>query len=70
MMSLRRWFPLGLIDELFDTGNLAIVRIRQENNFILGIRRQHLGHRAELGRKVRVGEKKTHAAKRLFNRKI
>jgi hypothetical protein len=60
MMSLRRWIPLGLVDNFFDARNLPIFGIGQEANLIVRIRRQHLSDRAELGREIGVGQKKSH----------
>ena len=63
-MSLRRWIPLWLVDDLLDAGNLPIVGIGQEADLIVRIRRQHLGHRPKLRWKVWVGEKKSHGEKK------
>jgi hypothetical protein len=60
MMRLRCWIPLRLIDNLFYAGDLAIVGIGQKPDIVVGVRRQHLGHRAELGGKIWMGQKKTH----------
>ena len=56
VMRLWRRLALRLVNELFDTRNVAIVRIRQKNNLVLRVSRQHLRHRAELGREIRVSE--------------
>jgi len=63
-MSLRRWIPLRLVDDLLDAGNFPIVGVGQKPDIIAGIGRQHLSHGAELGGKIGVSEKKSHTRKR------
>ena len=54
MMRLRGWFPLRLVDQLFDAGYFAIIGISQKNNFVIRIGCEHLRDGAELGRKIGV----------------